>query len=198
MGQFDLKLTVPRLIAVGVGMALALAVASFVVAPVENPTHVPILADFGYDVRDQRLIAGDATFVVVASVDRVIRIDGHRTVFGIRVLESLKGRLGSQVNVSQLGYDDGDIVRELEGFSLLAEGKTYVLALVAPSPEEPQDALIVLSAQGDGNAVEVTGTHDPLVHRYRLSIENQLSPYAPGDTGDEDRIANAARWSAER
>ena len=184
-----------RILAVAAGLAAGLA--TVMLPNVLHTTSVTewIRADFAYDVSDPALVAGDATVVAVVSIESVVRLDGDRTVFRARALDLLEGWAPEQVLISQLGYDDGHARHELEGFPLMRVGHSYVVAMVAPSKAEPADALLVLSAVGDGNVVPVDGVDDERADPYRAAVANQRNPWAQADGMENLRQAEYERWS---
>lgn len=108
----------------------------------------------------------------------------------------LEGTMPDRYNVSQLGFRADGKDYELDGLPLMTPGRTYVMALVAPSAREPQDALLVLSAMAGGNLVEVDGVPslNPAVDRYRTAVARQRSPWAQADRMDEKRADDYRRW----
>jgi hypothetical protein len=192
--------TVRRVVALVLGASLGLAISTFVTIgsseePIaERPIHY-IQADLAYDVSDPTLVAGDAVLVVIATVEAPVRVDEHRTVFMVNVLDVLEGVAPSVMLVSQLGSDTSEGgIQQLEGFPLMSPGTTYVMALVAPSIDEPWDAMVVLSAADDGNLVEVTGLDDLAVTQYQEAVAQQVSPWDEEDGVEEARAEDYARW----
>lgn len=182
-----------RALALSAGAATALLGQAVLRAPDGDP-RAAIHADFAYDTSDPRLVAGDATVVAVATVERAVRVDGDRTVFGVRARALLEGATPERYNVSQLGYRTRDHAYEVEGFPLMRPGRTYVMAMVAPAPNEPPDALLLLTASAGGNLIEVEGAGDAAVDRYRDAVAGQRSPWAPADRVDEQRADDYRRW----
>jgi hypothetical protein len=192
-----------RLLKVAVGIAVGSILAlilqsSFIAEPIQHARaatpKTAISADFWYDVSDPSLIAGDSFFVVVGRVERPVRVDGDRTVFEVTVTKELKGETPDSILVSQLGKTDGDNTWELEGFALMEEGMQYVMSMAPPSTYEPEDALILLSATGMGNKVEVSGPNDPLVEWYGDKVRKARTPYPPGASGHRERAATGRHW----
>ncbi|HEX2296235.1 MAG TPA: hypothetical protein VHN37_13125 [Actinomycetota bacterium] len=184
-------------VVVGTTLALLLQTAFFS-NPVQHVHGVEpetaISADFWYDVSDPSLIAGDSFYVVVGRVVRTVRVDGDRTVFEVAVTKELKGSTPDSVLVSQLGKVEGEHSWELEDFPLMKEGHQYVMSVVPPSVHEPSDALILLSAKGMGNKVEVTGPDDPLVSWYADKVRKARTPYPAGASGHRERAASGRQW----
>jgi hypothetical protein len=143
------------------------------------------------------LVAGEAAFAVVGTVERKVREEDHRTIFEVRVVEELYGSVPSVVRVSQMGYTAQGSTIEVDGFALMEAGRTYILALTAPAPEEPQDALLLLTAQGEGNRLEVVSADDEQVAAYRDVLAGARSPYSAGDTYDRT-AQHVRRWAQER
>jgi|GEM_PF-3777792 hypothetical protein len=183
--------------AAGVYAALSLTSAFGTGASVEQPSRAKtgIEMDTWYDVSNPKLIAGEALFVVTGTVEEPVRIDGDRTVFRVSVEESLKGTTPESVLVSQLGFVDGDGNRyELEGFPLMELGHSYIMALAAPTTEEAQDALTLLSGSANGNKVEVTGMDDPRVAWFKSMIKKAENPHPANESTYAVDSANADRW----
>jgi len=181
-------------ISVGVGGLVAGAVGG-VGGSAQAPRVVAIQVDFAYDVGDPGLVAGDAAFVVAGEVESYVRRVEDRSIIRVRVLDELKGSVPKAIQVSQLGYVDGETTYELEGFPLMKEGDAYILALVAPAEQEPQDALILLSAQKNGNKVRIASLLDPAVETYKAAIAAGRRPYGSDSGPLEERATNAKRWS---
>lgn len=189
--------SIPSAFALAAGLLAGLAAAVLPVVPrSEGPRSVWIQADFAYDVSDPTFVAGDATVIVVATVDEEIRKDGDRTLFQVSVSDVLEGEVPQVLNVSQLGFRTDEAVYELEEFPLMTLGKTYIMALVAPSEQEAQDALILLSASGEGNLVEVVDSGDPKVASYRDAVMGQRVPWPAGDDAERQRLDDLRRWQA--
>lgn len=181
-----------RLLAMSAGASVAIAVQSAV--PGERRPTPSIHVDFAYNTADPELVAGDATVVAIATVERPVRMDDDRSVFEVRVAELLEGDMPMLYKVSQLGYRKDGASFEVEGFPLMIPGRTYVMALVAPAPNEPQDALIVLTAASGGNLLPVNGPQDRAADRYRRAVAGQRSPWLPADGTERKRADDYRRW----
>jgi hypothetical protein len=181
-----------NLLAAAIGIAAALTLTG---ATQRTEVITPRFdADFWYDVSDPTLIAGEASFVVVGEVERSVRRDGDRTIYRVRVLDRLRGQTPPVIGVSQLGFVEGDARYELDGFPLMEAGRRYVMALAAPARSESQDALVLLSASGAGNRVEVDDPDDERVTRYRHAVEAAQSPFPAGSDGHATVEENLRRW----
>lgn len=153
--------------------------------------------DTWFDVSDPRLIVGESLFVVLGTVEETVRTDDDRTVFNVRVDETFKGETPESILVSQMGFVDEENRYELEGFPLMEQGHSYIMALAAPTVEEPQDVLTLLSGSGNGNKVEVTGVEDSQVAWFKSMIKKATSPHPRNSSTHEKDKQNADRWLAE-
>ena len=189
--RFSIRHTIPVLAFVA---GVLLAITSVGAIGSAEQQQSPIHLDFAYDTSDQSLVAGDASVIVVGQVTRELRRAGDRTIYEIELLgDPLKGNVQRTVNVSQIGFNNGDATHSLEGVGRLEVGDNYILAAVHPSRTEPQDALVVLSTVPGGNAIPVDGYEDPAVDEYREAVAQQQDPL-PGSENAQQRQEAQEAW----
>lgn len=178
-----------------IGFAALLGAVFFADATKEH--QVDIGLDFAYDVSDPRVVAGDASFIIVGRVLGDLGDDGRRTSFDVEVLANLKGDVGVDVvQVSQLGYKVDNLVYSAEGVEMMVPGSTYIMPLVAPGPSEPTDTLILLTGPPTTSAVLVDSPDGLKVAEYRKVIAASVAPV--GDETREQRSQQAERWLNRR
>ena len=115
-------------------------------------------APSGYDTSDPALVFGQASFVVVAQVDRKLGRTpflGDRMAFEVVVRETLKGTTPTRIMVAQSGSPFGLLYTGFETWPLMRQGETVVIALAPPQPRSR--ALVVLDGPGGGNLLPVDG-----------------------------------------
>lgn len=112
--------------------------------------HITIHAIYDYDVSDPALVFGDASFVVVATVEEELGpVEDEMTAFRIVVRETLKGQLPRKVEITQDGFRRDETTWSLAEFPLMEVGRTYVIALTIPAPAWNQDRLHALPLDTD-------------------------------------------------
>lgn len=178
------------------GAAAGLALLSLAAHGEAAPT-VYLHLDYGYDVSDARLVAGDATAVIVGTVEARIGQAYDRTVFEVTVQEELEGKVPASLLVSQLGFEaeDGTHYR-VEGFPLMEIGRTYAMALVAPSSDDPAEAMVLLTAPAGGNLVAVDDS--PSGRRNLAVFERAVASQTQPDNSGAERRARQREWDATR
>lgn len=159
-----------------------------------GPTSTPIHASYGYDVSDPEQLFGDASFVIVATVEKDLgRVHGELTAFRVSVVDELKGEVPDVIEVTQDGFRRGRRTWEFESWPLLQVGRTYVLALTIPAEQWNQQRLHVLIGPLDEHRSEVTGSEDPVVASYRNAVANARYPdgFTPEFVASHRELARA-------
>lgn len=185
---------------------LAIALVGFVIGSLviadwrsaPPPDHA-LEADFWYDTSDPRQILGEAPFAALVTVEGIEGVDvsSARTIYNLRLEDSLRGGLPTTFTASQLGYVEGEVSKSVEGFPLLTQGSTYLIAFTTPGTNDPKDALVILTGPNGGNAIQVTRENGKAGEAFIDAVSNSQSPYLDSKSVS-DLDHSIAEWTSRR
>ena len=121
---------------------------------------------------DTSVVVAYADVVLVGTVTKELGRDGHFSDYVVTVESLMKGNVGAEVVVSQLGYREGNHLYQDEGQSLMEVGGRYLL----PLNVEPDLGKLTLLA-GPVAGRDVAGVNDPAV----VAVEEALTRSKRGD-----------------